>query len=258
MKRVILRSIVLTGLILAVAMNLFAQSGEELREEFHQSFPLAADGTVYLENYSGTVRILVWDRNEVKVDALKRAVSRERFVEAEVKVDVNPEEVRIRTKYPETFCTCNNPASVDYTITVPRKAGLSGVNVINGSLDIEGVRGDIRVSSINGNVKAWGMAGSAKINTVNGQLEAAFDRINESKHISLDSINGTIVLTIPSDSSASIKASSRSGEISNDFGFDARKGEHSGHDLEGSLGKGSTQIRLNNIKGRINILRAKK
>src|SRR5947209_5220340 len=54
-------------------------TGDELREEFHQTYPLTANGRVSLENINGGVHIAVWDQNEVKVDAVKRAYRRERL-----------------------------------------------------------------------------------------------------------------------------------------------------------------------------------
>jgi len=40
-------------------------------EEFHQTYALASDGRVELENVDGAVHISTWDRDEVKVDAVK-------------------------------------------------------------------------------------------------------------------------------------------------------------------------------------------
>jgi hypothetical protein len=39
---------------------------EELREEFHQTYPLAANGRVSLENLNGAARITVWDRTKCR------------------------------------------------------------------------------------------------------------------------------------------------------------------------------------------------
>ena len=48
----------------------------QLTEEFHQSYPLADGGRVSLENINGAVHISGWDKNEVKVDAVKYAHSK--------------------------------------------------------------------------------------------------------------------------------------------------------------------------------------
>ena len=52
---------------------------------------------------------------------------------------------------------------------------------MNGSLDVDGVEGDIKASSVNGRVTARGLAGVAKLSTVNGSLEATFSRLDEAK-----------------------------------------------------------------------------
>src|SRR5688572_30169381 len=101
--------------------------GDELTEEFHQSYPLTATGRVSIANINGNVHISAWDRNEVKVDAVKRAYSPERLSEATIDVTNTADSVSIKTKYPERNQTFdsrnwsreNNPASIEYTLTVP-------------------------------------------------------------------------------------------------------------------------------------------
>src|SRR3970040_2993129 len=54
------------------------EPSQELREEFQQTYPLSANGRLSLENLNGGVRIAVWDRHEVQVNAVKRAYKSER------------------------------------------------------------------------------------------------------------------------------------------------------------------------------------
>ena len=75
-------------------------SGEEVREEFHQTYPLSSNGRLSLENINGGVHIEVWDREEVKVDAVKRAYKRERLAEAQIDVSSAADGIRIKTIYP--------------------------------------------------------------------------------------------------------------------------------------------------------------
>src|SRR5467141_3155317 len=62
----------------------FAESSAEVREEFHQTYPLSATGRVSLSNVRGEIRITTWDRNEVKVDAVKRASERNLLTQTEI------------------------------------------------------------------------------------------------------------------------------------------------------------------------------
>src|SRR5438128_11954432 len=59
-------------------------TSDELREEFHRSVPLAANGRLSIENLNGGVRISVWEQNEVKIDGDKRAYRRERYNESQI------------------------------------------------------------------------------------------------------------------------------------------------------------------------------
>jgi DUF4097 and DUF4098 domain-containing protein YvlB len=74
--------------------------------------------------------------------------------------------------------------------------------------------------------------------------------------IKLDSVNGSIDLTIPSDSRAEIEASTVSGGIENDFGLHVNRHTYVGHDLRGELGDGGPRIKLENVNGRIEIRHA--
>jgi DUF4097 and DUF4098 domain-containing protein YvlB len=240
------------------------QRGEEVREEFHQVYPLAANGRLNLQNMNGNVRITVADSNEVQVNAVKRAYNRERLAEVKIEVMATTDAIRIRTDYPDrdqTFTSdergrYNNPATVDYTIVVPRQARLESIDLINGSLDIEGVEGDVKASSVNGRVAARGLKGEAKLNTVNGTVEATFTQLDPAKLLSLGSVNGSVVVVLPSDSNVVVRAETIHGAIRNDFGLDVHDGEYVGHSLYGQLGSGGSRIKLGNVNGGINIKRA--
>jgi DUF4097 and DUF4098 domain-containing protein YvlB len=264
-KRFVLSLLALAALALTVADASRAQSSlPQLTEEFHQVYPLSADGRLSLSNINGGVHISAWDRNEVKVDAVKRAYAPERLQEARIEVDAGASYVRIETKYPEGNLTWrrgdddrrDNPASVEYTLTIPRGASLDEVSLINGGLDIEGLSGSVRASSVNGRVTARGLTGTVNLSVVNGGLDATLDRLNEAGTVSLSAVNGSLVVTIPSDANATLRASTVHGAISNDFKLPVREGEYVGRNLEGRLGQGAARVHLSNVNGSVSIRRA--
>jgi hypothetical protein len=226
-------------------------------EEFHQTYTLAADGRVELDNINGAVHISTWDQNVVKVDAVKSADNKDRMDEARIEVDSSADRISIRTKYRDhdntfNWGSHNNPPSVEYTLTVPRAARLDEIKLINGSLDITGVTGEVRASCINGKLEAHNLSGRAELSTINGRLDARFDQLPGSS-VELKSVNGSVELTIPSDSKAEIEASTVSGGIENDFGLRVNHHRFVGHDLRGELGSGGPHIRLEDVNGRIQI-----
>jgi hypothetical protein len=226
-------------------------------EEFHQTYALTADGRVELDNINGAVHISTWDRNEVKVDAVKYADAKERLEDAKIEIDSSKDKLSIRTKYRDHDLTFNwgshnNPPGVEYTLTVPRGARLDEIKLINGALDVTGVTGEVHASCINGKLEARNLSGRAELSTINGHLDATFDQLPQSS-VELNSVNGSVELTIPSDSKAEIEASTVSGGIENDFGLHVNRHQFVGHDLRGELGNGGPHIKLEDVNGRIAI-----
>jgi DUF4097 and DUF4098 domain-containing protein YvlB len=259
------RSATWSGVVLGTAYALFAfalsahasERRGSLTEEFHQTYALTPDGRIELDNINGDVHISSWDRNEVKVDAVKYANTKERLDEARIEIDSGKDYVAIRTKYRDhelnfNWGSHNNPAGVEYTLTVPRTARLDEIKLINGELDVEGVSGEVHASCINGRLEAHDLAGRARLETVNGHLEARFEQL-AGNSVELNSVNGSVDLTIPSDSQAEIEASTVSGGISNDLGLRVNHHRFVGHDLRGELGSGGTHIRLQNVNGHLSI-----
>jgi len=229
-------------------------------EEFHQTYAITPDGHVELDNINGAVHISAWDRNEVKVDAIKYADAKDRLEDARIEIDPGKDYLSIRTRYRDhdlnfNWGGRNNPPSVEYTLTVPRTVRLDEIKLINGSLDVTGVTGEVRASCINGRLEAHNLSGRADLSTINGHLVARFDELFGSS-VELKSVNGSVELTIPSDSKAEIEASTVSGGIENDFGLRVNHHRYVGHDLRGELGSGGPRIRLENVNGRIEIRHA--
>ncbi|HEU4832940.1 MAG TPA: hypothetical protein VFS90_00940 [Pyrinomonadaceae bacterium] len=236
---------------------------QDLREEFHQTYPLSQTGRISLENINGGVQIKVWDRAAVQVDAIKKAYRRDRLNEAKIEVNATEENIRIKTEYPfenQNFRNderrYENPAIVEYSLTVPRKAILESIELVNGSLDIDGVEGNVKASSINGRVEARGLMGEARLSTINGPLVATFTQLDDTRPISLGSVNGPVTLIIPSNANASIRAGTVHGGISNDFGLKVKHGEYVGHSMDGQIGNGGPRVKLANVNGGIRITHA--
>src|SRR5437016_1702072 len=127
------------GMFLALAMNAALAHASDyddavVREEFHQTYPLSAGGRIDLENINGSVHITAWDQNEVKVDAVKRASSDKELKNTEIRINASANSISIETHYAkeDDWGGHHHFASVEYTLTVPRKAKLDEIKLING------------------------------------------------------------------------------------------------------------------------------
>ena len=252
------------GISLAVLLNVALARGSDneavVAEEFHHTYPLSASGRIELQNINGAVHIAAWDENKVKVDAVKTAHTEERLKDAEIRIEARADSMSIETHYREQnegwHEGRNNPASVEYTLTVPRSARLDEIKLINGALDVTGVSGEVHASCINGKLTARGLSARVKLATINGPLDATFDRLPAAS-VELSSINGQVELTMPSDAKANIEATTIHGGIDNDFGLHTNDHRFVGHDMRGELGGGGAEIRLNNVNGPIHVHHAK-
>src|SRR5829696_1975130 len=99
-KRILLAALLTFSVVMTGASSVMTQQTETLREEFHQTYPLSAGGRVSLSNINGSVRVSAWDRNEVKVDAVKTARRRDRLAEVKIVVNSDPNSIHVQTEYP--------------------------------------------------------------------------------------------------------------------------------------------------------------
>ena len=142
---------------------------------------------------------------------------------------------------------------VEFHLTVPRGAYLDEIETVNGSVTVSNMNNFTKVSAVNGGVKAVNLSGTAELSTVNGKTEAEFENLKTTDKISLETVNGTVNLILPSDINAVVRASTVNGRIENDFGLPVKKGKYVGRDLYGRIGGGGVEVKLDAVNGTLNI-----
>jgi hypothetical protein len=236
-KKRLLLFLSISVVLLVIYAGAPAQMRERFQEELHKTYPLAHNGQVRVENITGGIHIKTWDRNEVRIDAVKRAHSSQRLAEAEIRIEAGAQTVSIKTVYRGSTTTekrdnettnttttnwykggpdeLNNPASVEYVLTVPKHARIDEIRLVNGTLKIEGIARQINAGCVNAN----------------------------------------IFLDLSASESASINAINLNGAIRSDFDFQMRQGP-ARREMSGLLGSGAARVNLNNVNGNIVIRRA--
>ena len=237
---------------LSLTAAVFAISAEaQVTQDFHRTVPLSSTGRVSLENINGNVTITGWERNEVQIDAVKKARDQQKLDEARIEVDASSDSVHIKTKYPEGH-TNNNPATVTYELHVPRMARLDHIDLVNGSLEVSQVNGEIDANLVNGKTDLRDLSGRLTISAVNGTITANFRTLDNVKEIHLKSVNGAINLGLPASPNAEVSVSTVNGGITTDYPLQV-KGKFMGHHLDGTLGSGGTHIEISNVNGSVRI-----
>jgi len=241
--------VVSLGALMTFALAAYAS--DTVTEEFHRTVPISANGRVSLANINGNVTITGWERNEVQIDAVKKASNQQKLDEAKIEVDAGSDYVHIRTRYPENH-TNNNPATVTYEVHVPRTAQLDSIDLVNGSLEVSQVSGEVRASLVNGSTKIHDLAGRAHISSVNGTVSATYRTLDNVSDIELKSVNGSVKLGLPSSPNADVRVSTVNGGISTDFPLTVQ-GKFMGRHIDGKLGNGGTRIEISNVNGSVHI-----
>ena len=171
--------IVLATLGLAfVFLSAEAMAGDRHEEKFEKTEALAKDGKVFLSNVSGDIEVRTWDKDEVKIDALKvseaSSLSQAKENCGLVTIEVTKEAglLRIETKYPQqkTFWGGKSiNVSVDYKLWIPAKASAE-VKSVSGDVELEAIGGAVKVGVVSGSVTLMKAAAGADLHTVSGDL----------------------------------------------------------------------------------------
>ena len=170
---------------------------QKYEEKFQKVEKLAVDGKVYLRNISGNVKVLTWDKDEVKIDALKisKAGSLEEAKKnaALVKIEVgrNDGRLEILTDYPDNQPRHNHMnVSVNYDLTIPAKAEVEVRNV-SGDVSAENIGGYAKLETVSGDVKLRKAAKGGVFTTVSGDVELS----DISGDLRTKAVSGDITIT---------------------------------------------------------------
>ncbi len=234
-------------------------------ETFKQTYPLAPEGIIHLENVNGDITIKAWDRSEVALEAEKQAKNDEELQQIKLLIsssnwNVNgrsTSKLTIKTQFPKahlgflSFGHGSSTGSVRYRLMVPAGARLDKIDSVNSDITVAGVRGSVELETVNGRITATGLAADARLESVNGSLSAEFASLDGVQKVKLDSVNGRASVVLPKGAGARIDADSVNGGVSIDQAVTLGKIHR--HSLTGQIGSGGPDISLETVNGGISI-----
>jgi DUF4097 and DUF4098 domain-containing protein YvlB len=148
------RSMTATAIAAVLAM---AQPA--LAEEIERHAPADPRGEVVIGNVAGDVRVIGWDRNEVRVEAdLAPGVERLEF-----------ESQGARTLIKVVLPKGRNSGSSDLVVHVPRASSLS-ISTVSADQTIDDVRGAQRLRAVSGTINTDVWNEEFEINSVSGDV----------------------------------------------------------------------------------------
>ena len=218
-----------------------------------QTYPLAADGTIHLDNVNGDIEIIAWDKAEVSLEAEKKGRTDDDLKRVTLEIDSSPTKLSIKTKYARKsgWFSGSVNASVRYKLMVPAGARLQKIDTVNSDITVTGVRGAVNLDTVNGSITATGLAADARLDSVNGSLSAEFASLDGVSEVKLDSVNGRASVTLPKGAGARIDADSVNGRVSIDQ--PVKLGKIRRHSVTGQIGTGGPDISIETVNGGITI-----
>lgn len=249
-----MNKIILSGILTsAFTFSVFA----DVTDKLEKSFDVNANSSFILNNINGGVEITSWENQVIKVEASLIADSQASIDRVEVRMQQNGQQVSVETKYEEDSKWENNQAAkVTYRVWLPKDTNLSEIELVNGSLRIENVSGEVNAQVVNGSIKATGLTKSSEISSVNGSIKVYYQSVDAAlKDIDIETVNGSIKLYLPSDINANLDLETLHGSIKTEFGIRAKENTFTGHNLRGDIGSGDIDINMESVNGSIKVMK---
>ncbi len=175
--------------LVAALVLLITAAASAPAQTVERSFPLAADGTVFVDAYKGTIEVTTWERDEVQVSArIVADENRDLVALTEVTFDAERNRLRIKSDYSRAkqsksvlgvqWGSVSLPF-VHYTIKMPRTARLNiddykseiRVSDLRADLLIDTYRSPIQVRNVRGDINIDTYRESINLSNVVGQVK---------------------------------------------------------------------------------------
>jgi hypothetical protein len=217
-------------LVLRIALSLLAvglsschdDPGDRILEQsFERICQVDPDARVTVRNVDGSIRLYGAKIREVRIQAIKKAYSQERLDKIAINVTAQANSVSIDTIYPPKpkFSLTDRSGTVDYIIVVPENSTIPRLELVNGELLIEGMRGGkVSANLVNGRLFDHNGFGAHQLFVANGGLDVVYDWW-EAGAFSIDAkiVNGNARAFIPGEAAFHLLARTVDGNIASDF-----------------------------------------
>jgi len=206
-------------------------AGEVLEDVVEKTFPLDPSGTLSLRSIDGIVEIVGTDSREVTIFATKKAFSPERLNAIAIRIDARSDAISIETTSPPepSHHFMDRSGTVEYSINLPQTARIARVELPNGELVINGMRGaSITASLGTGQLVTQNCFCDQIVHVKQGTLNVFFDW-SETRPISIDAAiaDGNALARIPTDASFQLHAVAKQGNVWSDFTQSRKQGDAS-------------------------------
>jgi hypothetical protein len=190
----------------------------------------------------------------VEVSAVKTSTNELHDAQqVKIEVDSKPGQVAVHTRYPQGE---GAEVAVEYHVYVPYRVLLGSIGTVNGSVIVHGVEGGGALSSVNGNIEVSNCSGRFSEKTTNGDIRVELRQLLEGGPMSLETVNGSVLLGLPAGAKADLKVLSMNGEVYSELPVPRTAGALAPHAFKAKLGTGGAEISVRTINGGIRLLQS--
>jgi len=243
--------------VFAAALVAFAAAARGATETFEKAYSLQGVDRVRVENVNGRVDLTAWDRDYVRVTAVKSgtpsALENTLIRVTQPGAEIKIETVALRHEHLFSFLFGRNRlAKVEYQIFLPATTAVR-LETVNGSVDVDGRQAETRAETVNGSVHLRGIRGVVHAETVNGRI--SLEREGDAQDTFLETVNGSIEAEFPAVASIRYHLSSINGRL--EAGDrEARGHAFGGRKLEGEFNGGRFEVKAETVNGSVRIVLA--
>ena len=223
----------LGSLVLSATQRAGAQPGDKRQtEQESKVFTVAHKPQINIDTFDGIINVHTWDKQEVKVTALKRAKDDLEMRGVSVRTEQSGSEIRVVAAFDDAFKREVNikgkrilsfSASVDLEIYMPREANLvaktsdgsitvesfageADLRTRDGSIEVSGGQGSLQAKTDDGSIIVSNFTGAAEVHTEDGAIKLS----GRFAQLAASTADGSISLAFPSDFHATIETNSQS------------------------------------------------
>ncbi|WP_267642200.1 hypothetical protein [Haloarchaeobius amylolyticus] len=206
-----------------------------------------------------TVTVTATKRTRAGADHLDRLHVRTTVADGTLRVVVEPEDEGVGR---------NVRAKADLDIAVPASVAVDHVELVNGSITLDGVTGDTRAEVANGGIEATDVAGFVSLQAANGSVTArgctgidAAETANGSVDVAVHSLrrnaevgspNGSLTVRLAADLDADVLAETLIGRVTVED-CDLAVASQSSRRLLATHGQGGYEIEASAVNGSVTV-----
>jgi hypothetical protein len=236
------------------------RGGAILEQTEEQTYTVGANPALSVRNTDGRIYVYGSEDNEIKVKIYKRAFTKERLEKIAAHISLEGDAMTIETSYPPAPKGLfeDRSGTVEYTILVPQNCVVSNLELSQGEISVQGLRGaGVDVCLTNGRMNVKNCFTPMRLTLGSGGIDVSFDWWeNAAFALTAEIGKGDFGLRFPPTAAFQLDAATNNGHVRNYLQDDAEHADDV-QEMRTAIGGGSdVQFKIRTNDGNVRIGKA--